>query len=1433
MADYGNYFTNNSNDYYYTTNGHNYDDSDWVIVKPTATKYTTGCSTYIVGWPGGSEFVGNNCNTYVHTNLDLYTRGGCYNYYSYINDKNEYVAYYAWNENSNKKGSITGSFTCYPFNDPNSSKLVEPTGLDDTSHGVSPYSNSNNNALTRTSLEVKGTTYTAGYRRQKVKYFPEIHRNIVSYDNGNLTSNGNFNTPEDRNTLVGHLNYDNSYVSQHETIIEERYDALQTFFNIQDPYAILNVSITNHDNVKSSSPIFCSLTNNKSEYRINHSYSYNPYMNSATWNNTNYLSFTYNTLPTYPKSLVFTYDSNWDSVSYDGGSVNVEAKAFYNNSYDRFTTSTANDDGFSSYKRYVDVTYSVGIYNSSTTPTGINSYTFRIWQPGSKLGISYSWSIDTNPSWAHLSTTTGSKTTVSFDDQGDTKGAISGKLVIDCATTGTSENTYNGTMSGVTFTDKDNKSDRSCTIRQNMKVTNCSAQNITPKDSNGQPYQIVTFKQKAGVWETPKFNITVYVTQDGKTNTPTTDALNYEYPTFTIGSQTFTPTNGNAISVSGSGWPWVLGTTSKAFSVKYPKIEDIYTRSKCNGSASCSIESGTIIHGGGSKTITVTPNITFEKKRYEGFSGRKWTLKCKSINPTVALDNKLSGFDDVQFTMIGKDKWGYGSGTVKFSLSGVTTSSSPFSSDVIERTIVASDSRSNETLNANTNDLLKKTFTITAAPNNKVSGSWSASASDGKINISSTSKNKASRSVDWSISSSVSEDGTVTMSGNNGTLTQDADTWVGTITVTGTGTGLSSCTKTITYPANTAGNATASGSYSLVGAVRRHLTGKGSMTCSGYWKDNYIYVNRDNNPNFDADRALPYEIVVTSNIQGTYPSNHSDGVILNGTVHDLDPSISTVYKLNGAANWSTSNSTYVGDGRTYHPAVSATCTRNTQTDETKGIYNTSDGRTQYYDDASWSGAIKVTDNYDSTKTAQATCTITHAGTPSSPVSANFTFTVTPYNCEVENVSTATRGNNLPTFNYKENSFADGKDKKYWKETGTDGGKIDWDDWSNQMNIQDSIIDSVFDTETKYDNVEYGPYKTNTSSATWIRRKSGSIVHYYDWYYGVTVNCDNDNRLSEEFPHKGGSDSWTQTSNETMLYYLFVKWKDETSYHKETDLYRNASAIDATFRQNHSTFTDSWDWQVAKADGTDVLSSGSGSISITFKVSTTYKLVVSISGATSISCFSDGWSLTANVTAWHKNSGDSNWTQDSTPSISYSWSGAGSGSSSTCTISSDKVSYIGSDANSIGTTSAVKVTVSNDTYGTASASVNIGVYGISYEETVSINLNETLADNTKTITAFDDQTWTPSVTATHTVTAKSGPTETKDVTSEYNDPTVTWTSGSDTGSGTSHTLTAIQGTDANNTGTTSVTFTATGTCQEDKTDEVTAILKCYGKSYYNA
>ena len=680
MADYGNNFTSNSGNYNYNTRGHSYDDSGWVIVGLT----NSGNVSQPIPHPNGAEFTGNNTTCYFYTTNHMAKPN------REVKTGNDYVAYFKWaTDNKNTKGSIDGDFNFYPFGSKTDSRFVEPTGLDDTKHGVSPYSNSNNNAISRTNLTVKGTTFTAGYRRHKIQYEPSIRYDLASYNYG---TNDNYKS-------------DGKTKATGSSVVTQRYDAFQTFYNIEDPYGILNVFISNHDDAKSSSPTFCTLTNNKSEYRISHSYTYTPYKNSATWNNTNYLSFTYNTLPTYPKELVFTYGSNYNSVSYDGGTITVEAKALYNGTYDRFTTSTATDDGFSSYKRYVDVTYSLSTFNSSTTPTGSNTYTFRIWQPGSKLGISYNWSIDSNPSWVHLSTTSGNTTKVTFDVQGDEMPSVSGTLSLSLDNTTISNGgSTTGSVSGVSWTAPINKSARSCVLRQNMTVTNCCAQNITPKTSSGQPYQSLTLTQNGMHWNNPSFDMKWKVTQGSKTVTTYIDTYEHGWPTVIIGG--VETSDGTEKTTE-----WNYNTSSKSVSVSMPTISRPWVNTYSGGTVSISKASdASVSYKGGSITINLDPNITFRQGFISGVSGRTWTIS-NTINKATNREYwTLNKFNDIVIKLpaIAASNQVFGDATLSWRDTG--TQSLSFSKSSITWN------------NSNSDD----SFTVTLAPNLPTIGSWSA-----------------------------------------------------------------------------------------------------------------------------------------------------------------------------------------------------------------------------------------------------------------------------------------------------------------------------------------------------------------------------------------------------------------------------------------------------------------------------------------------------------------------------------------------------------------------------------------------------------------------------------------------------------------------------------------------------------------------------------
>lgn len=1292
MADYGNNFTSNSGNYNYNTRGHSYDDSGWVIVGLA----NSGNISQPIPHPNGAEFTGNNTTCYFYTTNHMSKPN------REVKTGNDYVAYFNWaTANKNTIGSIDGDFNFYPFGSKTDSRFVEPTGLDDTKHGVSPYSNSNNNIISRTNLSVKGTTFTAGYRRHKIQYEPSIRYDLASYNYG---TNDNYKS-------------DGSTKATGGRVVTQRYDAFQTFYNIEDPYSVLNISIANHDDVKSSSPTFCTLTNNKSEYRINHSYTYNPYNNSATWNNTNYLSFTYNTLPTYPKELVFTYGSNYNSISYNGGSVTVEAKARYNGSYDRFTTSTANDDGFYSYKRYVDVTYSLSTFNSSTTPTGSNTYTFRIWQPGSKLGISYTWSIDSNPSWVHLSTTSGNTTKVTFDDQGDIKPSVGGTLSLFLINTIISNGgSVLGSVSGVSWTAPTNKAARSCVLRQNMTVTNCCAQNITPKTSSGQPYQSLTLTQNGMTWNNPSFDMKWKVTQKSKTTTTYNDGYEHGWPTVNIDGVS---TSDGTEKTNG----WNYNTSSKSVSVSMPTISRPWVNTYSGGTVSISKASdASVSYKGGSITINLDPNITFRQGFTSGVSERTWTISNTANNATNQEYWTLNKFNDVVIKLpaIAAANQTFGDATLSWRNTGTKT---------------LTFSKSSKTWNNSNSD---DSFTASLSDNLPYIGSWSASASDGTLTFTSTTRNSSSTSGTISFSGTTYQDGVITPSPSNITISQSGTNISGTINIKAEGTGVKTCTSSVTYPID--GNTT-SGSFTLNDALQRYVTGAGTLAADIYSPSGNIsvngesiYVSSSGSPSTDseASKSQSWSISATSNIVSTNPSGGNP--IISGTIYPLSPDYHYEYKLNNGS-WQRSTSFSIGSNiGSVTENSSATLTVTTYTDVKDGIYRYERG---HYHRNSTSAIthnvdIRVVDNNDNTKAFE--------GTPDSKIQygdsgedyyIGGSWTITPdndFNCTVSTEEINYTGseyvssesgigafNVTPDWYFSHSSYPTENNSIYGVDFVSNlSNTISRDSVDNATPSSSLYGDDKTFQPNETISQEYGVKSSGPDIITKTTLTSGSITWKYKYKYSVTNQDDL-------------GDPWHYTEHEAYSRYDPPADPVDTKYYRCVNNngsgWARLTTSSIIFRATKTgTYTVEIAWMTTDSNGNYTSDGRKGynkrTITVSQQVETTwYRLLVSISGASDKTAFdTDDWTLTATVTAQSvtcvgEPAADATWTTITTPSgISYSWTGASS-TSNTATVGVSSVS-MGSDGDHLGTKD-VTVEVSLSGYTGDSATVTLGRYGKSY------------------------------------------------------------------------------------------------------------------------
>lgn len=1285
MADYGNHFTSNSGNYNYNTRGHSYDDSGWVIVGLA----NSGNVSQPIPHPNGAEFTGNNTTCYFYTTNHMAKPN------REVKTGNDYVAYFKWaTDNKNTKGSIGGDFNFYPFGSKTDSRFVEPTGLDDTKHGVSPYSSSNNNVISRTNLTVKGTTFTAGYRRHKIQYEPSIRYDLASYNYG---TNDNYKS-------------DGSTKATGGRVVTQRYDAFQTFYNVEDPYSVLNISIANHDDAKSSSPTFCTLTNNKSEYRISHSYTYNPYKNSATWNNTNYLSFTYNTLPTYPKELVFTYGSNYNSISYDGGTITVEAKARYNGTYDRFTTSTAKDDGFSSYKRYVDVTYSLSTFNSSTTPTGSNTYTFRIWQPGSKLGISYNWSIDSNPSWAHLSTTSGNTTKVTFDDQGDVKPSVGGTLSLSLNNTTISNGgSTSGSVSGVSWTAPTNKAARSCVLRQNMTVTNCCAQNITPKTSSGQPYQILTLKQNGMYWNNPSFDMKWKVTQKSKTTTTYNDNYGHGWPTVSIGGIS---TSDGTEKTTG----WNYNTSSKSVSITMPTISRPWVNTYSGGTVSISKASdASVSYKGGSITINLDPNITFRQGFTSGVSERTWTISNTANNATNREYWTLNKFNDVVIKLPAiAASHVFGDATLSWRDTG--TQDLTFS-------------KSSRTWNNSNSD---DSFTATLAPNLPTIGSWSASASDGILRFTSTTRNSSSTSGTISFSGTTYQDGVLTPSPSTITISQNGTNISGAINIKAEGTGVKTCTSSVTYPID--GNTT-SGSFTLNDALQRYVTGAGTLTADIYGPSGNIsvngesiYVSSSGSPSTDseASKTQSWSISATSNIVSTNPSGGNP--IISGTIKPLSPGYHYEYKLN-SGSWQRSTSFSIGSNIGSVTAnSSATLTATTYTDIKDGIYRYERG---HYHRNSTSAiphkvTIRVVDDHDSKKIYEGgSDSKNQSGDSGEDYYKGGSWVITPandYNCTVSPVEIEYTGSEyvssesgIGAFNVTPDWYA--SNTSYPDGNNSDDGPGYVSDYSNTIS-RGSVDNATPNSELFGDDKtfqpnetisqEYGVKSSSPDIITKTTSTSGSITWKYKYLYSVISDDSYDPWHFTKHEANGRYDPPADTVN--TKYYRCVN--------NNGSGWARLTTSNITFTATKTgTYTVEIAWMTTDSNGNYTSDGRKGYSKHTItvgQITRIYRLlvsIISISGGSDKTAFdTTDWTLNATVTAQYKD-GSGSWTNTTTPSgISYSWSGAtGSGSTATVGVSSVPM---GSDGSHIGTKN-VSVTVSLSGYTSDNATVTLGRYGKSY------------------------------------------------------------------------------------------------------------------------
>ena len=1307
MADFGNHFTSNSGKYRHNTIGHQESDSEWTIVnRPNDTKITYE----------GFVSENNKCSIVPDTispDKDI----------SYTQTRNgaNYIAHYTLENNENVKGDISEDGN----NKPNWYTIMDSNRNVLTEHMVSTDANittPNTNIETGIGNTWKNTlshniplnftynfkwiasTKPRGYRQSKIKYVPYIEYDKASHNDG---------TTSDHSTVV----------------TTTQYDARQTFLNHPDPYARLHVSIENHDNPNSTSPIFAKIRTSKNttytsyymDYKHDFSYAYTFSEKGAslttnkeldgTWSDKFTIDITYNRLPTYPKELVLTYDTNkYNDISYDGGTLDIEAKALLNGTYQGFTTSSSTDAGFTTYTRYAYITYKYATYNTSGTYAGHSenkTYTFKICQMPSKLLLSYEWSI--NQDWAHLSNKSGNKTTVTIDDINDVKPSVGGTLSIkDLPTSINNGGTGSGTISGVTWTGPQNKAARSCIVTQTMNLKNCIAQNITPKNSSGMPVKSMKITQNGMTWNNPSFDMKWKVSQKNKITTTYNDSYDHGWPTISIGG--ISTSDGSEKTTS-----WIYGTSSKSVSVSMPNISRHWVRTYTNGTVSISKLSDTpISYKGGAVTINLDPNITFRHGFTSGVSERNWTISNTANNATNQEYWTLNKFNDfnIKLPAIAATNHVFGDATLSWRDTGIQD---------------LTFSKSSKTWNNSNSD---DSFTTTLDSNLPTIGEWYCSTDGNTLVFTSTTRNSKPTSGTISFYGSTYQDGVLTPNPSTITISQDGTNISGTITIKAEGIGINTYTHSVPYPID--GNVTTA-SFTLNDPIQRYVYAAGTLAADIYDPSGNIsvsgqpiYVSSSGYPYIDSvdDTTQKWFISAESDIVQSNPSNF-DG--LGGSIDPLAPSYHYEYKLNDGS-WEESTSFIIESNKgTVTEDSSATLTATTYTDVKDGIYRYERGhyKRNSTSEVTHNVYIRVVDNNDGTKIYEGRPdSKTQYGDDGADYYTGGSWLITPdndYNCTVSTKEINYTGSEYVSSEEGIGAFNVTPD--WYNNHDSYPTSNNSDEWginfvSNLSNtISRNSSDDATPSSSLYGNdktfqpnetisQEYGVKSSSPDIITKTTSTSGSITWKYKYKYSVT---------NQEDP----VDPWHYTEHEAYGRYDPPADIVNTKYYRCVNNNGNGwvrlseSAITFT-ATSIGTYTVEIAWMKTDSNGNYINDDRKGysKHKITIgQITRIYRLLVSISGNSNKDAFdTTDWTLTATVTAQYKDA-SSDWTNTTTPSgISYSWNGA-TGSGSTATVAVSSVS-MGSDGNSLGTKN-VSVTVSLSGYTSGSKTVTVGRYGKSY------------------------------------------------------------------------------------------------------------------------
>ena len=909
----GSAFTKSSGPIKYYTNGSSDSGAGMKIISnPDPTKIVLS-TTYQIG---------NNVNTYSDGDNVVYRQDIIGNWCH---------IYYFFPENRNTKGNIGGNGNTDQFY-LSTNKVTSDNG-------------SLNSGIYNIDLNppsIKGTTNTKGYRRIYTYYTPNI---TYRPDEG--------------------LNGTDSKTS---TAVEEiRQDGFQAFYNNPDPYGVFSIKLTNNGNTYSGIPKFVTLKKNgiaikdgtyvSSKYEINSSYAYNPYKNDASISDRYYYEVSENKLSTYKKELVFTYDSKYNQLAVSGDNLTVYAKAKLNDTYQGFTTSTATDNGFTTYDRTASLIWEFKTYNCSSNVAN-KSNTETLTQNGKKIGISYTWSLenntDTTSSWASISPTNLNDPTknnsvkLQVKNQGAKPGGAIGTLKLNCETSMNPGESKTGNISGISWTSQTNKKARSVTLVSKLKVTNCLSQNIwssNGNDTDGMPIKKLIVTQLGSNYQSPAFNI------NNISIIPSTSNPNQNiYPKVLIGDEILDSINKNTnvrIDYNSDVPVKIIAPTISGEGTVQSKTTgkiDVYN-TKNPSSSVLGLHSDGTIDGTNYPLIKLSPTLTFVKGYAKGSSEYNWTLKTSNVSLSSINSTNISGLNkftsDYNIKVNKTDSSTYFSGlaTLKVSLpdNRYSIKRSPTSILGMQSSIFSwqgNNSSTSENISGSgvsTSILSNDRSFYLIGPNNKYElGDWDASfnSQNNNITISSSTKNKNSIStyIQFEATNKEGDTGRLQVATNHSSgtqltdstaqlrVTQTGGTCEGKINFTSTGAVNLNYTQ-VDYPANTSGNATyiCQNLFKLASQKLPKVTGIGNVTpqfiLNGSVIDNIgpeggtVGINIIGEPicETSSDCDQPWTISATSTIsQSSISGNHpiSGNPIASGIIKGGDVNYVKYYNFN-------------------------------------------------------------------------------------------------------------------------------------------------------------------------------------------------------------------------------------------------------------------------------------------------------------------------------------------------------------------------------------------------------------------------------------------------------------------------------------------------------------------------------------------------------